>query len=982
MTEADLTEEAGKLFREMGMVDLPHDALDFFQNLENGASDDWKKCLKTPGRGARRTSSDGIALVHLKKKYSTGLVQEQHQSTRNIKASDIDGSTTLPRKLPPSSKQNSRFGYSTAKVADVKLVSPTSSCSEEGANKAMTRPHKAAAHVVGRHHSSTRSTSPKPGCISTLRPINKILTLPLTTNQERPSSVASSDVHNSVLRTGYTPTHTRSRSHSSAVTTTANFFTHTGYSGFTKSNLSNLSIKKKTPEGEKARSIEREPSEEEKARLAERKTPEVEKARSIERKTPEAEKARSIERKIPEREKARSIERKTPEREKARSIERKTPEREKARSIERKTPEREKVRLIERKTPEREKARSIERKTLEREKARSIERKTPEREKVRSIEREPSEGVKARLIERKTPEREKVRSIERKTPEREKAILIERKTPEREKTRLIKRNPSEGEKARLIERKTQEGIERKTPEKDEEVILIERMSPKREMSNTADISDSMQVFIPVPSQAAPVKLEAATGNVETRSPDEVKEDGRNEGAKSNTQVLQSLKTSFKVIPVSSSSHRIMHVVQDGGAPKRHNSMNRRPLPLSSNKWASFDYGPAKSASTRPTLDNVILRQEKNIDRLSQSSSARPNIMVYHSIDDNATHKMHMVKDKNVVRGGVDISSSPMQNSTAAQKEEPVDSNVNGSSNGITGGPGATTTSDSMVSEICTDKPTVMKTLEVTSSIGITEQSSVVIRSLMKCNSPSISRASPVGEPMSNEITGVGTSRQESSGHDSSAPISGTKRKEGQPSNDKATQHAPRNLPDKKTLRRPIHISGNKNGEKTSVERQLVHSLSPPRSTVPTAASSSTNIPGRKHKRLQISLSDTSPILSTHTPPVVSLESVDDTLLSSISSTNLNSVPQLDHFPLSECVNPLLVSEERQAKLKFNWSNQSLNEKMKNVATTTVAALSNLVEVLTSPPIMEDKDRRYISSTYSLETVCGYFQEASHHSEAC
>ena len=227
MTEAELRVAAQDLFREMGMDDSS-DTLDFFQkNAENGSSSEWKKSLKGPtARVTRRTSSDGTALVHLRKKYSTGLVSGQDQSTRNIKASDIEVSppTGRLRKLSPAQKQQkSRFGYSgsTAKVADASGIGKGSSESKavtSGYNmeettkgkgvfkvkKSLVKSSTVAAPMVGRHsikatNSSKLPTSVNASSVTTVRPFGKSASngsVPTRNGTDLPSSSSSSSSSN------------------------------------------------------------------------------------------------------------------------------------------------------------------------------------------------------------------------------------------------------------------------------------------------------------------------------------------------------------------------------------------------------------------------------------------------------------------------------------------------------------------------------------------------------------------------------------------------------------------------------------------------------------------------------------------------------------------------------------------------------------------------------------------------------------------
>ncbi len=132
--EAELRRETERLFQDIGLSDVPPDSLDFFQkNLENGSSsDEWKRALKPPTNynKARRTSSDGTTLVHLKKKYSTGLnpdyhskrtsaiaaVTAQSQKPEASSSSSSGKGNTSPtklrsRRLSPAGLLGSRFGF-------------------------------------------------------------------------------------------------------------------------------------------------------------------------------------------------------------------------------------------------------------------------------------------------------------------------------------------------------------------------------------------------------------------------------------------------------------------------------------------------------------------------------------------------------------------------------------------------------------------------------------------------------------------------------------------------------------------------------------------------------------------------------------------------------------------------------------------------------------------------------------------------------
>ena len=111
MAEAELKREADKFFKEMGMEGIQDDALDYFQKNPNGPSSDWKKSLKVPSTSVnsirpRRTSSDGTTLVHLKKKYSTGLKIESKANGRTEAAPVIGTTSCIPA---PSESRNKKI---------------------------------------------------------------------------------------------------------------------------------------------------------------------------------------------------------------------------------------------------------------------------------------------------------------------------------------------------------------------------------------------------------------------------------------------------------------------------------------------------------------------------------------------------------------------------------------------------------------------------------------------------------------------------------------------------------------------------------------------------------------------------------------------------------------------------------------------------------------------------------------------------------
>jgi len=173
-------------------------------------------------------------------------------------------------------------------------------------------------------------------------------------------------------------------------------------------------------------------------------------------------------------------------------------------------------------------------------------------------------------------------------------------------------------------------------------------SPERKLSSeSANVEKRHSSFIPTPSAssnsaAAGAGVPASKGIASvnpssTPSPTEqqsggtaVANKGKGVGGGGNTQVLYSRKPSFKVIPMSSSSHRIMHTVQDGGAPKRLTTRNSQPAlssamtPSSGHQriatgsgssgsgggTSSSDNSTTKPAQGRVAKETVVLRHAK------------------------------------------------------------------------------------------------------------------------------------------------------------------------------------------------------------------------------------------------------------------------------------------------------------------------------------------------------------------------------------
>lgn len=185
MAEAELRRETEIMFQDMGMPDLPPDTLDFFQrNLENGSSSEWKRSLKVPSSSRpRRTSSDGTALVHLKKKYSTGLNPDYHSKRNtaiavlNSKSADgngVDNNSTSQelstKKVHPSAGGlGSRFGY-TGKTSSnsIKVSAPVNDnkrpSQEEAASTATTETstHSQAEKSMFKRRTSKSSATESP----------------------------------------------------------------------------------------------------------------------------------------------------------------------------------------------------------------------------------------------------------------------------------------------------------------------------------------------------------------------------------------------------------------------------------------------------------------------------------------------------------------------------------------------------------------------------------------------------------------------------------------------------------------------------------------------------------------------------------------------------------------------------------------------------------------------------------------------------
>ena len=846
MTEAQLRAVASELFLEMGMEDSP-DTLDFFQkNAENGDSSEWKKCLKSPStRVARRTSSDGTTLVHLKKKYSTGLVSDQDQPTRSIKASDIEVSpSNRSRKFSPSQKQKNRFGYSssTAKVADATTISKCSSetkpvasgyNSEEGKAKGMFKvKKKGAAAVVGSHSirgigASKRPTSVIGGRSPRVRPFGKSASngsiptrsgsnLPLSSKHQISSPTSSAVVkpnHNdaalgngpqsSIPRPGTQPTHSRSSSHGSAALLAANSAAQTH---------------KEAETGKKTRTI-------------------------------------------------------------------------------------------------------------------SLAHSSIDTTKLSSIN---------------------MRSLTRTK------FADDAKTPERK--------------------------------------ISDSGTTERKISDNG--TEKKHSFIPLLSQAAAAAPSKPTSNDATTATSPTETAGGLPKSNSTTQVLYSRKPSFKLIPMATSSRRIMHTVQDGGIPKRHNTISSKspqPPQSTTGPMTQHNNDNPRPAQARVVKETVVLRHAKENPK-PQKAEIQETSAGYDSLpvkDIKPSEKDAQLASQVQSTGGYDRLSPPIQNPQTVSKQEPfydtIDDHVKGrdpssQERKISNGSKAESHPNrhlklrsTKTAEVraMTRTDTAPASLNTLSSPCREQHADEAFTTMPTEHNPSDRIRADVEER--SKLTQDNKNEKTLQAVQNFSNKNGDLRFQRKLSGGKKIPHSiPRYTSksgDTYSLVSKSKAASSQTAQKRTSLAGAVEEISRPSAEVPrvvqlprsvttpsftkttdSQVTNSTSNQHHHHRPLQASLSDSS---TARTTPIsfkvqaASNESVEiGNLLSSTSGAS--SEQELLRGGSGGALvprggGPMMASMERKARLDVNWSEQSLDRNMAGMVTTTVEALGNLVEAISSPP---------------------------------
>ncbi len=438
--------------------------------------------------------------------------------------------------------------------------------------------------------------------------------------------------------------------------------------------------------------------------------------------------------------------------------------------------------------------------------------------------------------------------------------------------------------------------------------------------------------------------------------------GGDGGKEENTQVVYSRKSSFKVINVSSSSHRILHTVQDGGAPKRHNSVERgsrtidappssslrKPTPIRAasekvighipkleshqgrhisaqeggpSKYDSFVSSSAGENEMKALVPSSSGAKEKGVyDRLSPPVSTGKEEPVYETISD--THKN--VHDLQSTKSADSVPPPPPR--------PPVNTNQTGTTRQIFKGGG--------VNNYQEKDP---------GKSGVPDR-----------NDGSTRREHFSAVQSSNRGIHTSLNQREKLAH---TEVEAKKQKDS--SNGRfVNSHFRRYSADSGAIYTIV------NKKKTpSQSRELtdevrhpsqVHSIDSAQPYSRTKAFSKPEM--RSHRELSSSLSDGSTTSRPSKTPEISSDSdADHTLHSSISPTVSSSEQVSDRDPTHVATDTdSLGSNERQAKLDFNWSRQSLNlnSDMKEVATSTVAALSTLIEALATPSKLDNEEFRF------------------------
>ena len=456
-------------------------------------------------------------------------------------------------------------------------------------------------------------------------------------------------------------------------------------------------------------------------------------------------------------------------------------------------------------------------------------------------------------------------------------------------------------------------------------ISTERSERKKSVERKLSDSEGKASFIPVPKQIAALSKTSSASKA-------------SETSDSNTQVLYSRKSSFKVVNVSSSSHRIMHTVQDGGSPKRQNSINRGPRPVS--VVAGVSSLQSTGLKMQPPASENHSMAPKLGKQASSGSGQETAMSTPHTM--NEEREAPMPGARTTSQKGV--YDRLLEKPASKPPVEPVYETIqDGCKTSMTSPPPAKEDAESHI-------PKAGNSLRLGRS-----SSENKVRGKMASASKSLHQAPDVDAPdhFARSLK-LGDGDMENSSSGLKGVTSHSRPGQQQP---EVSQTAERIVSPTSSLRytavnRRVAPPPPHQQEKGRAGREK-----DPNTHQPESSSRKVQAP-RTHKALCSSLSDTSSESWQAKPLEASSESDRSLHSSSVHSPDPVS-DDLEKKPGRLHDGDLLDADKRKALLELNVSEQSINQSMRKVATSTVAALSTLMGVLTSPAsTTEDKTFSY------------------------
>ena len=451
------------------------------------------------------------------------------------------------------------------------------------------------------------------------------------------------------------------------------------------------------------------------------------------------------------------------------------------------------------------------------------------------------------------------------------------------------------------------------------------------------------------------------------------------GQQSNTQVVHSKPSSFQVLSMSSSSHRILHTSEDGGATKRRPSLRKgyetKVLPAANNpqtqpsRLAHFSQA---SLGTKTSSSNTEGSSKPSHNETPQLVSAANTSGTYDSLSPpmspvDPLQNPPLNKQLTMQQDGVLKLSEIQSLSGAYDRLSPVElAAIRQESEKLAQQEMAQSRSNPVrqtQQEVAQSRsnPVRQTQQEVTQSRSnpvrqtqpeVTQSRSIPVRQTQQevTQSSSIPVRQTQQEVAQSRSIPVRQTQQEVT-QSRSNPVRQTQqsvsRQASNASSSSDTSQSHSEERDNTTSRRPYvapshqhkPLTSSKSGKNTNGTSYIP--VTSPESDTSTATKG-VKRHMRRHssedKNLRKTFSSTSAISQR---PARATESHERNLYSpSSSSTNTLSSPE----PSSDCPTP--DSDERRAQLDMHWSRQSLDRDMNAVAVTTVEALSTLIEVIT------------------------------------